>query len=65
MKTDPIITHDDHEYRVIGVGARRDGQTFCHLASTTIGRQQKNGWVPQQIADWVPNEVLEAVNAQA
>ena len=57
---DLIIFHDDDKWVVIGVGAQRDGSTFCHLASATRGRQQKNGWVPVQINDWVSTEVLEA-----
>ena len=55
-----IIFHDDDEWVVIGVGAQRDGSTFCHLKSATRGRQQKNGWKPVQICDWVSTEVLEA-----
>lgn len=65
MNTQQIITHNGHEYRVLVTGAQREDSTYCHLASTTIGRQQKNGWVPQQIGDWVPNEVLEAANDKA
>lgn len=48
------ITHDGDTWRIVGTGAvREDGKTFCHLASTTRGRQQSNGWVPMQIGDWV------------
>ena len=57
---DQIIFHDDDRWVVLGAGAQRDGNTFCHLASTSRGRQQKNGWVPVQICDWVSTEVLEA-----
>lgn len=55
-----VIVHIGDVWKVIGVGAQRDGNTFCHLASTHRGRQQKNGWMPQQINDWVDTAVLEA-----
>jgi hypothetical protein len=57
---DKIIVHMGDVWRVIGVGAQRDGNTFCHLASTHRGRKQKNGWCPVQINDWVDTEVLKA-----
>lgn len=40
---DKIIVHLGDVWKVIGVGAQRDGNTFCHLASTHRGRRQKNG----------------------
>jgi hypothetical protein len=58
--TDLIIVHMGEVWRVIGVGAQRDGNTFCHLANTSRGKQQKNGWVPNQINDWVDTAVLDA-----
>ncbi len=51
-------------WRVVGVGAQRDGNTFCHLASTTRFRQQKNGKNPIQIGDWVDTAVLIAATNQ-
>lgn len=57
---DKTVVHMGDAWRVIGVGAQRDGNTFCHLASTTRGRQQKNGWCPIQINDWVDTAVLRA-----
>ena len=47
-------------WRIVAVGAQRDGNTYCHMASTHLGRQQKNGWMPAQIGDWVDSEVLKA-----
>jgi|688.fasta_scaffold220402_3 hypothetical protein len=58
--TDLIIVYMGEVWRVIGVGAQRDGNTFCHLANTSRGKQQKNGWVPHQINDWVDTAVLDA-----
>lgn len=55
-----IVVHLGDVWKVIGVGAQRDGNTFCLLASTHRGRQQKNGWYPAQINDWVDTAVLEA-----
>lgn len=45
---------------VIGVGAQTEANTYCHLASTTRFRQQKNGKNPIQICDWVDTAVLNA-----
>jgi len=57
---DKVIVHIGDTWKVIGVGAQRDGNTFCHLASTHRGRKQKNGWYPVQINDWVDTAVLKA-----
>lgn len=55
-----VIVHMGDVWKVIGVGAQREGNTFCHLASAHRGTKQKNGWVPAQINDWVDTAVLEA-----
>lgn len=48
------VQHDGGEWQVIGTGVtREDGKTYCHLASTTQFRQQRNGRNPVQMADWV------------
>lgn len=52
------IKHDGDTWKIIGEGALRDGKVFCHLSSTTRGRQQRNGWVPLQICDWIAQEVI-------
>ena len=57
------IVHMGHAWEVINVGAQRDGNTFCHLANLYQFRQQKNGRVPVQIADWVDTAVLKASKA--
>ena len=56
-----VIVHLGDTWRIVAVGAQRDGNTYCHMASTHLGRQQKNGWMPAQIGDWVDTEVLKAV----
>lgn len=38
-----IIEHDGDTWRVLSMGTRRDGKVYCHLASTTRSRQQRNG----------------------
>ncbi|MGX0136324.1 hypothetical protein ACUXG4_004576 [Cupriavidus metallidurans] len=58
MRMELKIKHDGSTWRVLSKGVDRDGKTFCHLASTTMGRWQRNGFYPTQINDWVPNEVL-------
>lgn len=57
---DKIIVHMGDAWRVIGVGAQTGNNTFCHLASITRSRKQKNGSIPIQINDWVDTSVLKA-----
>lgn len=53
-RLDQRIALDGDTWRIAGVGAtREDGKTYYHLVSETRGRQQKNGWSPLQIADWI------------
>lgn len=54
------LVHIGRAWRVIGVGAERNGNTFCHLASLHEFRMQKNGRMPIQINDWVDSAVLAA-----
>ena len=56
---DKTLVYLGEAWKVIGVGAQRDGVTFCHLLNLHRGRQQKNGWVGVQINDWVDTEVLK------
>lgn len=60
MTTESTIEHDGDVWRVLGKGVKGEGRTFCHLASTTRFRTQRNGEIPVQINDWVSNEVLES-----
>jgi hypothetical protein len=52
------IQHDGDTWEILGEGAVKDGKVYCHLASTTRGRQQRNGWVPLQICDWIDSQVI-------
>lgn len=61
MKT---INHEGGTWRVIGMGVRRDGKVFCHLSHTTVGRQQRNGWFPMQMCDWIDEAVIKAAPAE-
>jgi len=45
-------------WRIVGIGAERNGSTYCHLANLTRGRQQKNGWMPIQVGDWIDSAVI-------
>jgi len=54
IKPDDIIEHDGETWRVISLGCvREDGKIYAHLASTTRGFHQKNGFNPVQISDWI------------
>lgn len=57
-KVNHTLVHMGDAWRVLGVGAQREGNTFCLLAILTRGRKQKNGWCPMQINDWVDSAVL-------
>lgn len=52
------IKHDGDTWKILSEGATKDGKTYCHLASTTRGKQQKNGWLPVQIADWIDHAAI-------
>lgn len=54
------IVYMGEVWKVIGVGAQNENNTFCHLLNLHRGRQQKNGWYPAQINDWVDTAVLNA-----
>ena len=56
---DKKIFYDGDVWRVINTGVQRDGQTYCHLASTTRFIVQKNGNVPRQIGDFINTTLLQ------
>lgn len=58
--TDPRLELSGDTWRVLSVGATRDGLTFVHLASATRGKWQRNGWCPVQACDWIPSATLAA-----
>jgi hypothetical protein len=57
IKLDDIIKHDGDTWRVLSLGrVREDGKIMAHLASTTRGFNQRNGFCPLQINDWISSE---------
>ena len=54
----PTIAHDGDTWVILGTGAKRNAKVYCQIASTTRGRQQKNGWYPNQICDWINENAL-------
>lgn len=54
-KMEEVITHNDKEWRVIGVGATNpeNGTTYYHLASTTDFIGQRNGRRPKMCGVWI------------
>lgn len=62
---DPIITQEGDTWRVIGIGAFRDGKRYCLLASTTRSREQRNGQVWLQIGDWIDEAILQEAQETA
>ena len=57
---DSTVTVDGDTWKVIAVGAVRDDSVYCHLASTTRSRKQRNGDNPIQACDFVSFDDLEA-----
>jgi hypothetical protein len=54
IKLNDIIEHDGDIWRVLGLGrVREDGKVYAHLASTTRGFYQRNGFYPVQMGDWI------------
>ena len=60
-----LISLDDDEWTVVSAGAIDNASRtiYLHLKSTTRFRQQKNGKVPVQIADWLPISLFDEVAA--
>ena len=56
------IEVDGDVWTVVATGTQVAGNTYCHLASTTRFRTQKNGKTPVQIGEWVDTAVLEAAS---
>lgn len=53
-----ILKHDGDTWRILGQGAARGGKIYCHLASLTRGKMQRNGWYPRQMEDWIDQQVI-------
>lgn len=47
------ITHNGDTWRVLSVGAFLNDKVLCHLASVTKGTQQRNGFMPFQMTEWI------------
>lgn len=58
-----ITTADGETWKILGVGAEEEGETCLHLASTTKGVQQKNGFRPAQIMVWVDHATMDTRRA--
>ena len=59
------IQHDGDTWKILGEGASRDGKVLCHLASTTRGRHQRNGFYPIQMMEWIEHERILSAHMQA
>lgn len=54
LKHDMKIRIDGDVWVIWGLGVERDGkETYAHLASTTRGKHQRNGWVPMQVQRYI------------
>lgn len=59
------IKHDGDTWTIVAQGATRDGKVFCHLASTTRFRHQRNGKNPIQINDWIDHAAILSAAMQS
>lgn len=59
MSSHLLLSLDGDTWKLLGTGAKREGATYCHLASITRFREQRNGRVPVQIGEWVDDHLLE------
>lgn len=57
---DKIIVHMGEVWKVIGVGAQRKGNTYCHLVTPLKSGTNSRGKSTRQISDWIDTAVLEA-----
>lgn len=65
MIANQTINLDGDTWAVLSTGAVKINEeggslTFCHLASTTRFRQQRNGANPIQICDWVDSDLIRS-----
>jgi hypothetical protein len=61
IKIGQVIAYKGEQWKVIGVGVTNpdNGNVYLHLAHTTKGVTQRNGFRPLQACDWV--DLKEAV----
>jgi hypothetical protein len=59
-----VIEHDNDTWEILGKGVELDGKVYCHLASKTRFRKQRNGAVPFQRGTWLPKYLLENVTKE-
>ena len=57
-KVNHTLVYAGEVWRIVGIGAERKGVTYCHLANLVRGRQQRNGWMPVQVGDWIDSAVV-------
>lgn len=55
---DPTVELEGDTWRIIGIGRYDSGVVLCHLASTTQFQQQRNGKVPKQIVQDLPESMV-------
>lgn len=60
----PTLAMNGDLYKILSTGITHDGKTICHLSSTTKFTKQKNGFVPQQLLEWVNAHEIAAIKYQ-
>lgn len=67
--SDTLVEWGGERWKILSTGAWKDGTVYCHLASTTrfikpaglfSRRKQRNELMPVQIADWLPDGMVES-----
>ncbi len=64
MSSNFLLSLNGDTWKLLGTGAKREGTTYCHLASTTRFREQRNGRVPIQMGEWVPDHLLDELQTR-
>ncbi len=57
--SDTLVEWDGERWKILSAGAWKDGTVYCHLASHRRFVKQGNGVRPVQVADWLPEGVVE------
>lgn len=54
------LSYAGDTWTIVGVGTVTDDAAYLNLNSQTRGRQQRNGWMPVGIVDWIKLETIFA-----
>ena len=60
-----VFNYNGHNWRLIAVGRTNEaGAIYLHLASTTEGKMQRNGFCPKQICGYFHYDAEQLADAK-